>query len=148
MDAERVCWNLYRQSSESRNLLWCFKVEQPPNRELDRKVSSDNSEEDEKQRFFRCAVCQHPITRPEDRICVNEQHQHVFANPHGYIFNIGCFTAAQGCLMAGDETRFFSWFPGYSWRYAHCEQCLTHLGWMFRSQEFQFVGLILDKLQV
>jgi hypothetical protein len=111
------------------------------------KVKTRNTDDSDKKDFLRCIECQYPITRKSDRIQINEKHQHVFANPHGYIFQIGCFAQAPGCVIAGEETSYFSWFPGYTWRFAHCGQCLTLLGWAFRSNESQFLGLILDKLQ-
>ena len=94
-----------------------------------------------------CAACFQTITEPSKQIIVNRSFRHVFANPHGYIYQIGCFVRAQGCLVVGEETSFFSWFPGYTWQIALCRQCLTLLGWAFRSQESYFFGLILDKLR-
>ncbi len=141
------CLRMFDPPRESRGPLLCLKIEKLPDYMLDREADADDAEDHEEKRFFRCATCQHPITRPDDRIRVDERHQHVFANPHGYIFTIGCFAAAQGCIIAGEETHFFSWFSGYSWRYAHCAQCLTHLGWAFRAKDSQFIGLILDKLR-
>jgi len=111
------------------------------------KVDTQDTDDSEKKEFLCCAECKYPIARKSDRIQINEKHQHVFANPHGYIFQIGCFAQAPGCVIAGEETSFFSWFPGYVWRFALCGQCLTLLGWAFRSHESQFLGLILDKLQ-
>jgi len=103
-------------------------------------------DETRKREFLCCAACHYPITRKTDRIAINEKHQHVFANPHGYIYQIGCFAQASGCVMVGQETSHFSWFPGYTWQIALCGQCFTLLGWLFRSQESLFFGLILDKL--
>ena len=99
-----------------------------------------------KKDFLVCAECKYPITRETDKIEVNEKHQHVFANPHGYFFQIGCFAEAAGCLTTGEETAFFTWFPGYSWQIAVCGQCWTLMGWAFTSNEFHFYGLILEKL--
>ena len=110
-------------------------------------VAAQDADDAAKKEFLRCAACLAPIARPSDRIAVNEQHQHVFTNPHGYIFCIGCFAQAPGCLAIGEETSYFSWFPGYAWQIALCGQCLTLLGWAFRSADSQFFGLILDKLR-
>ena len=129
-------------------ILFCLQHGNGPAGELDIQNSSTLREEEKEEEFLRCAACKAPITRECDRISINEQHQHVFTNPHGYIFQIGCFIVAQGCVFSDDETNFFSWFPGYAWRYALCGQCLTHLGWGFRSQDSQFVGLILDRLLI
>jgi hypothetical protein len=100
----------------------------------------------EKADALLCAACRHPITNLRERISVNERHAHVFANPHGYIYQIGCFAAAPGCALIGDETAFFSWFPGYAWQIALCGYCAAMVGWGFRSQDSRFYGLILEKL--
>jgi hypothetical protein len=91
-------------------------------------------------------LCQYLITHTSERIVKNEKHQHVFANPHGYIYQIGCFGQAPGCVAVGQETSHFSWFPGYTWRVALCGRCFSLLGWAFRSPEGLFFGLVLDKL--
>ena len=93
-----------------------------------------------------CAACSRPITRERERIRINERHEHVFANPHGYIYQIGCFAAAPGCLTVGAAESFFSWFPGYAWQVALCGGCGALLGWAYSSADAQFYGLILEKL--
>ena len=111
-----------------------------------RQVDVQETDGTQKKKFLRCVECLYPITRNRERIEVNERHEHVFANPHGYIFHIGCFAQAQGCVAAGQATNYFSWFPGYAWQVVCCGQCLTLLGWAFHSAESQFWGLILEKL--
>jgi hypothetical protein len=72
---------------------------------------------------------------------------HTFANPHGIVFEIGCFGAVEGCGYAGPASDEFSWFKGFSWRVVVCVMCLTHLGWFFESRDGgNFHGLILDRL--
>ncbi len=129
--------------------LYCLQPGKHSNASVDRvqQVDTQDTDDSEEKKFLRCTECQYPITRKSDRIEINEQHQHVFANPHGYIFQIGCFAQAPGCIIAGEETSYFSWFPGYTWQIALCGQCWTLLGWAFRSHESQFFGLILDKLR-
>ncbi len=128
--------------------LYCLKTGKRTSRAVDQaqQESPQDTADSHKKEFLRCADCQYPITRKVDRIAVNEKHQHVFANPHGYIFQIGCFAQAPGCVAVGQESSQFSWFPGSTWRIALCGQCLTLLGWAFRSNESLFFGLILDKL--
>ena len=105
-----------------------------------------NTEDNNKRNFLVCKSCRYPITRKNDRIEVNEKNEHVFTNPHGYIFHIGCFAKAPGCIIYGEETAHFTWFSGYSWRVALCGHCTTLLGWFFRSKNAQFFGLILEKI--
>lgn len=126
----------------------CLKQEHFSANKIEQRQQIDTKDTDEPQRrrFLYCAACHVPITRHIDRISVNEQHEHVFANPHGYIYHIGCFAQAPGCVRAGEESDFFSWFPGYRWQLALCGRCLEFLGWAFHSSQSQFWGLILDKL--
>ena len=97
--------------------------------------------------YILCRQCHNIITTPSNRISVQGSHQHTFANPHGIVFEIGCFGAVTGCGYAGPASDEFTWFPGFSWRVAVCGRCLIHLGWLFTSKGFEsFHGLILDHL--
>jgi hypothetical protein len=129
--------------------LYCLKPGKRTDKAVDQgqQVDPQDTDDSGKNEFLHCTDCQYPIARKIDRTEINENHQHVFANPHGYIYHIGCFARAPGCVIAGQETSHFSWFPGHAWRIALCGQCLTLLGWAFNSGESQFFGLILDKLR-
>jgi hypothetical protein len=97
--------------------------------------------------YIICRQCHQPITRPEERITVQGAHHHTFANPHGIVFEIGCFKYAQGCGYAGPPSTEFTWFSGYAWRVSFCTMCLTHLGWVFIAESGDsFHGFILDRL--
>ena len=103
--------------------------------------------EPEEKEYIICRQCRQAITRPEDRIAMQGSHRHTFANPHGIVFDIGCFKNVIGCGYAGAASDEFTWFAGYSWRICYCAMCLTHLGWIFSSTSGDvFHGLILDKL--
>lgn len=94
-----------------------------------------------------CRRCLSLITSDRQRISVNGAHCHTFANPHGIVFEIGCFRNAAGCGTVGKPTSEFTWFAGYQWRIAVCGACLTHMGWRFDSASGPgFYGLILDCL--
>lgn len=98
-------------------------------------------------KYILCRQCRRIITAQTERIEMLGAHQHVFANPHGIVYHIGCFRFASGCGYAGRPSDEFSWFKGYSWRVAVCGSCLFHLGWLFNSQDRgSFTGLILDHL--
>ncbi len=103
-------------------------------------------EEPEKREYILCRQCLQIITGPDQRIEMHGAHQHVFANPNGIVYEIGCFREAQGCRYSGFSTEEFSWFVGFSWRVAVCGMCLAHLGWLFSSSGGSFQGLILNKL--
>lgn len=94
-----------------------------------------------------CRTCLHPITRPAERISVQGRHTHTFANPHGIVFEIGCFQRAPGGGLIGPASNEFTWFTGYRWRVCVCAACLNHLGWAFLPPaNGAFFGLILDRL--
>lgn len=94
-----------------------------------------------------CRQCLQVITRPEESVEMDGQHQHTFANPGGIVYQIGCFQSANGCAQTGPATDEFTWFKGFSWRIVVCRTCLFHLGWAFTSPaRGRFYGLILDRL--
>lgn len=97
--------------------------------------------------FLLCRQCLQIITHRSQRIVVDGSHEHTFANPHGIVFDIGCFRSAIGCGYIGLPTKEFSWFMGHTWQVAICGTCLAHVGWLFTSFNLgSFVGLILDRL--
>jgi hypothetical protein len=101
----------------------------------------------EEEEIVRCSLCHEMVTNVSEKMSVSGGHQHVFTNPHGYIFEIGCFRNAPGCLNVGDSTGEFTWFSGYVWCYAVCRHCHSHLGWLFENGKGDaFYGLILKKL--
>jgi hypothetical protein len=85
------------------------------------------------------------VATDDDRIDVCGAHEHIFVNPAGHVFRLGCFRGAPGARGWGEPTAFFSWFPGYPWRVAQCGQCHEHLGWAY-GMPVDFFGLILDRL--
>jgi hypothetical protein len=97
-------------------------------------------------KFICCRQCFQMITSIDQAIEVDGHHHHVFANPHGIIFNIVCFRSAAGCVCIGNETCQWSWFQGYSWKAAVCKNCFIHIGWRFASKSDMFNGLIHDRL--
>ncbi len=95
---------------------------------------------------LRCGFCGHPITAASTRMEVDGAHEHRRENPAGYVFRIGCFRAAPGCVGQGEATEHWSWFPGYAWQVALCRGCGGHLGWSFQMEGSRFHGLIVDRL--
>jgi hypothetical protein len=106
----------------------------------------DSREKEKKEVPLLCSHCSAAITTRNQTISINGQHEHAFFNPAGIAFEIRCFRQAPGCLVQGDATTQFSWFDGYSWQYATCNNCLAHLGWFFSSRDNSFFGLIAGKL--
>ncbi len=100
-----------------------------------------------REQHLYCTACRNRITSGAERIAVQGGHEHTFVNPHGLLFHIGCFRHAEGCTQAGDETAEFTWFRGCQWRYALCDACGEHLGWLYRgTDQGAFYGLILSRL--
>ncbi len=106
-----------------------------------------SSLDDQQHAEIRCAACGIVVTTGKARTVVNGSHRHVFCNPAGLVFEIGCFQTAPGCTPAGPASQEFSWFPGSAWRIAVCRQCGVHLGWRFQGEGGIFYGLILDRLK-
>lgn len=104
-------------------------------------------EEADREQVLVCRQCGRHITDESRRISIDGAHRHTFANPHGLVYDIGCFSSATGCLGAGPTSSEFTWFKGYSWQIVVCTGCMTHLGWLFLSSgEHYFFGLIVDRL--
>ena len=98
-------------------------------------------------RWLNCAHCGRKIARCDDRIQVNDKHEHTFINPAGVIYKIGCFSSAPGAVEVGQASAEFAWFRGQLWRCVCCSDCETHLGWTFTSDASRFFGLILGELR-
>ncbi len=94
-----------------------------------------------------CARCGHHITDEDARIRIGAQDEHVFVNPHGFVYRIVCFARAPGAREVGPAQTEFSWFPGYTWQVAACGRCDWHLGWWFRAGRNRFAGCISDRLR-
>ncbi|MEF2231620.1 MAG: cereblon family protein [Pseudodesulfovibrio sp.] len=93
-----------------------------------------------------CRECRMPITRPDLAMEINGSHRHVFFNPHGLVFELGCFASARNVLTHGARTDAFTWFPGYEWQVATCTGCSAQLGWRYTSPDGGFFGLIAAAL--
>ncbi len=113
---------------------------------LTRKLAQQREEKKRKKPRILCSQCWYLITHNEYAISVAGLFKHVFVNPAGVPYQIGCFSSAPGCCFVGEPTLAFTWFPGYTWSYAMCDKCFTHLGWYYQSGEFHFYGLILNRL--
>ena len=101
-----------------------------------------------RERVIVCAACAAVITHARQRIAMLGAHEHRFMNPAGYLFHIGCFALAIGCVVVGPASLEYPWFAGTAWRFALCGQCGQHLGWHFRAHGGDgFFGLVLDRLR-
>ena len=80
------------------------------------------------------------------RLEIDGLHEHTQVNPHGFVWTFRCFRAAPGCVRRGPPSTEFTWFAGHSWQIEHCRRCDVHLGWLFRSEDRTFHGLIADRI--
>ena len=96
-------------------------------------------------KWLKCVFCGLRIAKESDAIRVAGKHEHVEGNPEGLVFRVGCFRRAR-CVAAGTASNCWTWFPGYSWQVEMCADCSSHLGWLFRSSQDHFHGLILTRL--
>jgi hypothetical protein len=93
-----------------------------------------------------CRACRSRITRRDLGMEINGRHRHVFFNPEGLVFELGCFASARNLTAAGPETGEFTWFPGYRWQVVLCTGCSSQLGWRYVGDDGGFFGLILKAL--
>lgn len=93
-----------------------------------------------------CKRCGALVTTEADRIVRRDHHRHTRINPHGYVFELGCFRDAPGARESSPPTLEFTWFEGLAWRLADCRGCGTHLGWSYEGGGDHFWGLVLDRL--
>ncbi len=100
----------------------------------------------EKKPSIFCAQCNQEITSQDAIIAIFGKHKHSYYNPAGIQYEVGCFSNAKGCFNTGQPTLEFTWFPGYTWCYSMCSQCMTHLGWYYQSSQNGFYGLIINRL--
>ncbi len=111
-------------------------------------ASGATHEEPQADPLLYCANCLAPVTSEQLRCSVSGSHRHVFANPYGFVFEIGCFEGAPGVAGIGPISTDFSWFAGTAWQTVVCVDCGLHLGWRYdRIEGNFFFGLILDRLQ-
>ncbi len=114
---------------------------------ISRPDETEDSSTRQERSFLLCSSCLNRVTRHKDRISVHGSHKHVFVNPHGLVFELGCFVWAVNCAGAGPAASEFTWFPGYTWQIAVCLSCLMHLGWKYDAPGREgFYGFILDRL--
>ena len=102
--------------------------------------------EEKEQKGVLCRTCLEIITSEEAEREKSGQFEHTFTNAYGYVFRVGCFSDAPGCIIVGEPTEEFTWFNRYSWQFCLCRNCMTHMGWHYRSGSDSFYGLILSEL--
>ncbi|KXJ24585.1 protein cereblon [Exaiptasia diaphana] len=81
-----------------------------------------------------CRDCNSTIAYKTDLFCMSlDGPLAAYVNPHGWVHETLTFYKATGVRLRGRPTAENSWFPGYAWTIAECQQCVNHLGWRFTS---------------
>jgi hypothetical protein len=109
-------------------------------------ASTEGDAEVEEERWLRCGACGARVAKEAARVAINGAHEHVFMNPAGIKFRVGCYSAAPGCAPAGGRSTVWTWFPGYAWQIEVCRACHVHLGWSFHGAAAAFYALVQDWL--
>jgi hypothetical protein len=110
-------------------------------------IKSETEDKEIQDKNIYCAVCGFLLTTIDARFTIDGSSEHTFTNPHGYVYTINCFKDVPGVVCAGEATEEYTWFKGFSWRYAFCGQCTSHLGWMYSAKaNTAFYGLIKERL--
>jgi hypothetical protein len=104
------------------------------------------ADEEDRGKILACARCRRPITTIASRIEVAGSHAHTFTNPDGFVFRVACFREASGLRRVSPQSSEATWFAGYTWQVEVCAGCREQLGWLYRSGEHAFHGLIVDCL--
>ena len=112
--------------------------------DADQQTDTDIDDTQPRQRFC-CAVCACYVTDDRYKTLKQQQHCHSRSNPDKQLFRFCCFSAAPGCQAHGTATAEHSWFNGYHWRFAHCKNCGTQLGWQFVGEQ-TFYALVQEQL--
>ncbi|HVL02782.1 MAG TPA: cereblon family protein [Dongiaceae bacterium] len=125
----------------------CLEIN-PPKTVLDwLPLTQSDDETAKKKSVVRCRCCRAYITESQFLIPVDGECIHFFKNPIGQGFDIQTYVMAEGCIVSGKPTEFFTWFPGHAWQYAYCKDCNNHLGWYYTCDGMAgFYGLIIDQL--
>jgi len=81
---------------------------------------------------IRCRRCSQELSTTEALFAMQgERVERVFSNPHGFLHEVLTLSHAQALRVVGPPTTEFTWFPGYAWEMAFCDNCQSHVGWHF-----------------
>lgn len=85
--------------------------------------------------FFGCSACKNVICHKKDVFPMScSGPQNSFVNSHGYVHDTMTVRSTRGLIQEYEWSTEFSWFPGYAWRVACCENCGRHIGWCFKTK--------------
>ncbi|XP_043674628.1 protein cereblon isoform X2 [Vespula pensylvanica] len=84
-------------------------------------------------RSFVCIHCDNFIAHQSNMFPMStEGLQSTYCNGYGVIFETITVYHAEGLKLNMDTSSTdYSWFPGYAWTTASCNNCYSHMGWKF-----------------
>ncbi|CEF65356.1 Hypothetical protein SRAE_2000003700 [Strongyloides ratti] len=88
---------------------------------------------------FKCYRCSADLFKINDVECFSNEGTTVFrVNPHGEIHQLRTFkNCVSGAVcVTGLPNPSMTYFEGYKWRFLHCKNCQSFLGWRFESRVF------------
>lgn len=106
-----------------------------------RKPHASRDDDEREQPLVCCRRCDAGVARTDDRVVIGTGDLHTFVNPRGEVFELVCFSRADGALAVGEPTLEYTCFPGHAWRFAMCRSCAAQLGWRYDGAA-SFWGLI------
>lgn len=96
-----------------------------------------------------CMACNKEIANSQDVITMTKDGVEAsYCNQNGFVHGTVTVSSIdeESLFIEEQASTKFSWFPGYSWRIAYCNQCGRHKGWKFKAvkrdlQPDSFYGL-------
>ncbi|XP_053977543.1 protein cereblon [Hylaeus volcanicus] len=88
-------------------------------------------------KIFVCCECNSYIGKRSNMFPMSKEGpQGTYCNPNGIILDTVTLYHAQGLkLSRSPPTTEYTWFPGYAWTIASCNNCGIQLGWKFTAVE-------------
>lgn len=88
-------------------------------------------------KIFVCFSCDSFIARQSDIFPMSKEGPHgMYCNAAGIIHDTVTLYHAQGLQLSHDPPSIeCTWFPGYAWTIASCNNCDIHMGWKFTAVE-------------
>lgn len=86
--------------------------------------------------YFGCSGCKNVICHKKNVFPMSRTGpQCSYINSHGYIHDTLTVRGDSriGLIQEFGWSRECCWFPGYEWRFAHCDNCNRHIGWCYKS---------------
>lgn len=79
-----------------------------------------------------CSSCMRQVARKEDVFSMSREGPlGAYVNPGGVVHETVTVYKADNLTLIGRPSTEHSWFPGYAWTIAQCQECGHHMGWKF-----------------